>query len=91
MQRGEKVRLLARKQSLLRKRKPNVAEMDEMMAIIVDVFGPCLASRAIAYCRGGITKYDLHCLIGAFAENAGKTYERPHIDAGGYEVELEDE
>ena len=91
LQRGEKVRLIKRKQSLLRKRKPSIKEIDEMMALIVEVFGPCLASRAMAYCRGGISKYDLHCLISGFAAKIGKTYSPPIVDQQGYEVEEEDE
>jgi len=90
LQRGEKVRLIKRKQSMLRKRKPNIVEIDEMMGTIVGVFGECLASRAMAYCRGGITKFDLHCLISGYAARSGKQYTPPILDANGMEVEDDD-
>ena len=90
LQRGEKVRLVKHKKSVLRKRKPNISEIDDVMKAVVDVFGECLASRALAYARGGITQYDMYCLISAFAQKVGKTYYPPVVDQDGQIVEDED-
>lgn len=61
----------------LKQRERKGSEIKEMKDLIYDVFGPCLATRAMAWADGTISTVELNNTIEEEARKTGKVYKTP--------------
>lgn len=75
--RGERVQIVKRKTHPFQKRVRKKPELTQLNTTIMELFGPCLASRCIAWAGGEISDFEIHQSIKRYAEKLGKEYEIP--------------
>jgi ParB/RepB/Spo0J family partition protein len=75
--RGEKIQIVKRKSHPFQKRVRKRNEVNQLNETLMDLFGPCLASRCLAWASGEISDFEVHQSLKRYAEKLDKEYEIP--------------
>lgn len=75
--RGEKITVVKKRTHPFQKRVRRRPELAALNEVLMGKFGPCLASRCLAWAAGEISDFDVHSSIKRYCEKLGLSYEIP--------------
>jgi ParB/RepB/Spo0J family partition protein len=85
IQRGEKVRIVNKKHSVLRKRRPGPGDITRMQEKIEGIIGPGFATRVLGWVQGALSEYELLCYLSIYADKQyGIVWDPPKVNNDGY-------